>query len=131
MTRPRRRCGSSTRKVLYFLNSPCKMSKINWILLFYIRVSPNADNRGSNVLLFSISITIRLYYWTLNTHNNNVAKIPRTYLLMNCSNPFLLSSIKSSSNIPSSPLNGICLFQAFPGKLGTTIWHLKNNTLIL
>ena len=62
-----------------------------------------------------------------------------TNLLTNSSNPFLRSSIKSSSNrpthnniythpryergagLPSSPLNGSCLLKALPGRGGTTI----------
>ena len=43
------------------------------------------------------------------------------YLLINCSRPCLLSSIKDSSKIPSSPRKGSCRFKAFPGSGGTTI----------
>ena len=50
-----------------------------------------------------------------------------TYLFTKISNPFLLSSMKSSSNIPSSPLNGICRFHALPGKGGTTICNKHLN----
>ena len=43
------------------------------------------------------------------------------YLLINCSRPCLLSSMKDSSKIPSSPRKGSCRFKAFPGSGGTTI----------
>jgi len=42
-------------------------------------------------------------------------------LFIKTSRPFRRSSINSSSNIPSSFRNGICLFHALPGKGGTTI----------
>lgn len=47
------------------------------------------------------------------------------YLLINCSRPFRLSSIKSSSKIPSSDLinDGNCFLNAFPGNDGTTIYN--------
>lgn len=47
---------------------------------------------------------------------------------MKTSRPFLLSSMKSSSNIPSSFRNGNCLFQAFPGNGGTTILLSRSNS---
>lgn len=53
-----------------------------------------------------------------------------THLLINISSPFLLSSIKSSSNIPSSPLNGIWRFHALPGKGGTTILLSRSNSFL-
>lgn len=40
--------------------------------------------------------------------------------------PFLRSSMNSSSKMPSSPLNGSCLFKALPGKGGTTICNREN-----
>lgn len=43
------------------------------------------------------------------------------YLLTNPSKPDRLSSMKSSSNIPSSLRNGICLLRALLGSGGTTI----------
>lgn len=46
----------------------------------------------------------------------------KTYLLRNCSRPCLRSSMKESSNIPSSPRNGSCRIRAFPGRGGTTTW---------
>lgn len=60
-----------------------------------------------------------------------------THLLTKTSKPFLRSSIKSSSNIPSSPRKGIWRFHAFPGKGGTTIYNfikknkIRNNNLII
>ncbi len=45
-----------------------------------------------------------------------------THLLRNCSRPCRRSSIKESSNIPSSPRNGSCLIRAFPGRGGTTTY---------
>lgn len=50
-------------------------------------------------------------------------------LLMNCSSPFRRSSMKSSSNRPSSPRNGICRFQALPGSGGTTILLSRSSSL--
>lgn len=52
-----------------------------------------------------------------------------THLLRNCSRPCRRSSIKESSNIPSSPRNGSCLIRAFPGRGGTTT-YLKYKILI-
>ena len=46
----------------------------------------------------------------------------KAYLLRNCSRPCLRSSMKFSSNIPSSPRKGNCLNRAFPGRGGTTTW---------
>ena len=51
----------------------------------------------------------------------------RPYLLRNCSRPCLLSSMKESSNIPSSPRNGSCRARAFPGSGGTTTWGQGTN----
>lgn len=51
------------------------------------------------------------------------------YLLTNCSRPCLRSSMKSSSNIPSSPRNGSCRFRALPGRGGTTIWRNWSNNV--
>lgn len=48
-----------------------------------------------------------------------------TYLFRNCSRPCLLSSMKESSNIPSSPLNGSWRIRALPGRGGTTTWDKK------
>ncbi len=45
-----------------------------------------------------------------------------THLFRNCSRPSRRSSIKESSNIPSSPRNGSCLNRAFPGRGGTTTY---------
>lgn len=45
------------------------------------------------------------------------------YLLRNCSRPCLRSSMKESSNIPSSPRKGSCRIRAFPGRGGTTTWE--------
>ena len=45
-----------------------------------------------------------------------------SYLLTNPSKPDRLSSMKSSSNIPSSLRNGICLLRALLGRGGTTIY---------
>lgn len=54
---------------------------------------------------------------------NRVSRAARksAYLLINCSRPCLLSSMKDSSKIPSSPRKGSCRFKAFPGSGGTTI----------
>lgn len=49
------------------------------------------------------------------------------YLLINCSRPCLLSSMKDSSKIPSSPRKGSCRFKAFPGSGGTTICRQTQN----
>ena len=55
----------------------------------------------------------------------------RAYLFINCSKPFLLSSIKSSSNIPSSDLikDGSCFLNAFPGNGGTTIYKIVKHVI--
>lgn len=50
-----------------------------------------------------------------------------THLLRNCSRPCRRSSIKESSNIPSSPRNGSCLNRAFPGRGGTTTYLKYKN----
>ena len=47
------------------------------------------------------------------------------YLFIKASRPFRRSSIKSSSNIPSSFRNGSWRPHAFPGKGGTTIYKAK------
>lgn len=44
-----------------------------------------------------------------------------SYLFMNCSKPCLLSSMKDSSKMPSSPRKGSWRFNALPGSGGTTI----------
>lgn len=49
----------------------------------------------------------------------------KAYLLRNCSKPCLRSSMKFSSNIPSSPRKGNCRNRAFPGRGGTTTWGLS------
>lgn len=49
-------------------------------------------------------------------------------LLINCSKPFLRSSIKSSSKMPSSLRNGSWRFQAFPGNCGTTIFESRSSS---
>lgn len=46
-------------------------------------------------------------------------------LLIKLSSPFRRSSMKFSSNKPSSPRNGICRFQALPGNGGTTIYKWR------
>lgn len=46
---------------------------------------------------------------------------------MNCSRPTRRCSMKFSSNSPSSPRNGNCLFRAFPGRGGTTIWRCQKS----
>lgn len=44
---------------------------------------------------------------------------------MNCSKPCLLSSMKDSSKMPSSPRKGSWRFKALPGSGGTTIWKQR------
>lgn len=61
-------------------------------------------------------------------HTASLIQVFITYLLTNVSNPFRLSSMKSSSNMPSSPLNGIWRFHALPGNGGTTIYKQKQNS---
>lgn len=46
-----------------------------------------------------------------------------TDLLMNCSRPTRLSSMKDSSKRPSSERKGSCLDRALVGRDGTTIWE--------
>lgn len=60
---------------------------------------------------------------TSSSWENKQAASPghQAYLLINCSNPCLRSSMKDSSKMPSSPRNGSCRFKAFPGSGGTTI----------
>ena len=50
--------------------------------------------------------------------------ISTTYLFMNVSRPLRLSSMNSSSKMPSSFLNGSCLCHALLGNSGTTIYYL-------
>lgn len=70
-------------------------------------------------------VIVNISLWTLYPV---VVLLDRTFrlstanLLMNCSSPTLLSSMNDSSNIPSSPRKGSCLFSAFPGRGGTTIY---------
>jgi len=49
---------------------------------------------------------------------------PNTYLFMNCSRACFLSSMKESSNMPSSPRKGSWRRRAFPGRGGTTTWKI-------
>ena len=46
---------------------------------------------------------------------------------MNCSSPFLRSSTKSSSKIPSSDRKGNCRPHALPGNVGTTIYNIDQS----
>lgn len=93
---------------------------------FYCPVSP-AHNRHHIILPITKEERDETYR---KTKVAKVAKgIPRNlaYLLINCSRPCLLSSIKDSSKIPSSPRKGSCRFKAFPGSGGTTICRQTQN----
>ena len=63
-----------------------------------------------------------------NTRRSIINSRSRTYLLINSSNPLRLSSMKSSSKMPSWLRRnaGTCRCQALPGRLGTTIYLNEN-----
>lgn len=93
-----------------------------------------------NIINFNFNNFI---YYILNLYNFYILKLKKIYILINyiilkyaylltkASKPFLRSSIKSSSKIPSSPRNGIWRFQAFPGNGGTTIYKFVANIFYL
>lgn len=110
-----------------------------------MRCFPRPQGMGSECCSVELSFTVRSAHGTagITSHSRRerqkhrktvmakaARRVPRdlAYLLINCSRPCLLSSMKDSSKIPSSPRKGSCRFKAFPGSGGTTICRQMQNS---
>ncbi len=81
-------------------------------------------------LFFYCNIFLSFYINTYCVQKYCVCIWPSTYLLTNPSRLDLRSSMKLSSQIPSSDLKGSWRFKALLGRGGTTIWKRKTSEKI-